>query len=153
MGFALRKLKNTTPVKRPSKALDYAQKQRLDSKPHLHVKDNNFLNRLREIKITEVKELQHSLPEPDPPTPHEARDADKTKIPVGMLDIEQITVILANKRRYPGDWTKEYVSKTFKIREEHAEGLLTYFNNYVEPSAKQLKDPKSTKLVNNKQLD
>ena len=150
MGFALRKLKNTTPVKRPSKALEYAQKQRRESKPHLHIKDNNFLSRLREIKITEVKEIEHTVQAPEPPTlqaPAEERDTDKSAIPVGMLEIDQITDILANKRRYPEDWTKLYVSETFRIREEHAEGLISYFNNFIEPPAKRLKDPKSTKLV------
>ena len=150
MGFALRKLRNTTPVKRPSKAIEYAQKQRRDAKPHLHAKDNSFLNRLREIKITGVDEIEQSVQKVDPPTPPspaEARPADKTAIPVGLLDTEQITVILSNKRKYPADWTKEYVSKTFRIREELAEGLITYFNNFLEPPAKQLKDTQNNKLI------
>ena len=137
MGFALRKFKNTTPLKRTSKALDYAREQRRQSKPHLHVKDNNFLSRLRNVTVREVTQVQKIVEQP--PIPRYT-SKEKLTIPVGMLDKDQITEILANKRT----WNKAYIANEFKIKEEQAEGLITYFNNYVEPPAKRLKESKRT---------
>ncbi|KAI6654839.1 hypothetical protein LOD99_2718 [Oopsacas minuta] len=143
MGFALRKLKNTNRLKQPSKALEYAQKERRVSKPYLHVKDRNFISRLREIKLTEIPEVQDTIEQRYSPPPR-SKSKDARSIPIGMLDTDQITLILANKRKYPETWNKAYVSNQFQIKEEHAEGLITSFNNYVEPPAKRLKEPGNT---------
>eukprot|EP00800_Vazella_pourtalesii_P006489 TRINITY_DN1846_c0_g1_i1.p1 TRINITY_DN1846_c0_g1~~TRINITY_DN1846_c0_g1_i1.p1 ORF type:complete len:152 (-),score=10.45 TRINITY_DN1846_c0_g1_i1:136-591(-) len=139
MGFALRKFKNTTPLKRPSKALEYAREQRRQSKPHLHLKDNNFLSRLRDVTVREVTQVQKIVEQHPIPS---RTTKEKLTIPVGMLDTDQITTILANKQRYPETWNKSYIASEFKVKEEHAEGLITYFNNYVAPSAKRLKEAK-----------
>ena len=151
MGFALRKLKNTTPLKRPSKALEYAREQRRQSKPHLHAKDNNFLSRLRDVTVREVKQAQKIVEQRPLPSRYTPKAKGKLTIPVGMLDTDQITTILANKRKYPETWIKSFIASEFKIKEEHAEGLISSFNNYIQSPAKRLKGPKhtDTPIINN----
>ena len=152
MGIVWRKLKNKkTLVSKPSKALEYAQKEkRVNPKPYLHKRDENFLHRLRGAHLTEVEgenkpSEQSNLPKK--PSDNGHKKLEGKDIPLGKLDIDQITTILSNKSSNPDLWTPEYVSKEFRIRLEYAAGLIKYFNTFVKPPAKKLEPPEDKQMA------